>query len=79
MNHLASAAKIPLQYITGVANHGRPILARHLTSLRPRLQVLARNPYDTNSFLSLHEAILESDRVKLTPFIPSLHAKDYAE
>jgi RimJ/RimL family protein N-acetyltransferase len=29
--------------------------------------------------MPLHEATLESDRVKLTPFIPSLHAKEYAE
>jgi RimJ/RimL family protein N-acetyltransferase len=27
----------------------------------------------------LHQATLESERVKLTPFIPSLHAKKYAE
>jgi RimJ/RimL family protein N-acetyltransferase len=29
--------------------------------------------------MPLHEATLESERVKLTPFIPSLHAKAYAE
>ncbi|KAI0298213.1 hypothetical protein BC826DRAFT_119893 [Russula brevipes] len=29
--------------------------------------------------MPLHEATLESDRVKLTPFIPSLHAKEYAD
>jgi RimJ/RimL family protein N-acetyltransferase len=29
--------------------------------------------------MPLHEATLESDRVKLTPFIPSLHAREYTE
>lgn len=37
------------------------------------------DPYDINWCLPLHETTLESDRVKLTPFIPSLHAKEYAE
>jgi hypothetical protein len=29
--------------------------------------------------MPLHEATLESDRVKLTPFIPSLYARPYAD
>ena len=37
------------------------------------------DPYDINWTMPLHEATLESERVKLTPFIPSLHAKKYAE
>jgi len=37
------------------------------------------DPYDINWVMPLHEATLESDRIKLTPFIPSLHAKEYAE
>jgi RimJ/RimL family protein N-acetyltransferase len=37
------------------------------------------DPYDINWIMPLHEASLESDRVKLTPFIPSRHAKEYAE
>jgi len=37
------------------------------------------DPYDINWIMPLHEATLESERVKLTPFIPSLHAKKYAE
>jgi len=37
------------------------------------------DPYDINWIMPLHEASLESDRVKLTPFIPSLHAREYAE
>jgi len=37
------------------------------------------DPHDINWIMPLHEATLESDRVKLTPFIPSLHAKDYAK
>lgn len=37
------------------------------------------DPYDINWVMPLHEATLESDRVKLTPFIPSLHAREYAE
>ena len=37
------------------------------------------DPYDINWIMPLHEATLESERVKLTPFIPSLHAKVYAE
>jgi RimJ/RimL family protein N-acetyltransferase len=37
------------------------------------------DPYDINWMLPLHEATLESDRVKLTPFIPSLHARPYAD
>ena len=35
--------------------------------------------YDINWMMPLHEATLESDRVKLTPFIPSLHAQAYAD
>ena len=37
------------------------------------------DPYDINWVMPLHEATLESDRIKLTPFVPSLHAKEYAE
>ena len=37
------------------------------------------DPYDINWIMPLHEATLESERIKLTPFIPSLHAKEYAE
>jgi RimJ/RimL family protein N-acetyltransferase len=37
------------------------------------------DPYDINWIMPLHKPTLESDRVKLTPFIPSLHAKEYAE
>lgn len=35
-------------------------------------------PYDINWIAPIHEATLESERVKLTPFIPSLHAPAYA-
>ncbi len=37
------------------------------------------DPYDINWVMPLLEATLESDRVKLTPFIPSLHARAYAD
>jgi RimJ/RimL family protein N-acetyltransferase len=37
------------------------------------------DPYDINWMVPLHEATLESDRVKLTPFIPSVHARAYAD
>jgi hypothetical protein len=37
------------------------------------------DPYDINWIMPLHEQTLESDRVKLTPFIPSLYAREYAE
>ncbi|KAI0270163.1 acyl-CoA N-acyltransferase [Russula aff. rugulosa BPL654] len=37
------------------------------------------DPYDINWMMPLHETALESDRVKLTPFIPSLYARPYAE
>jgi RimJ/RimL family protein N-acetyltransferase len=40
------------------------------------------DPYDINWIMPLgplHQATLESERVKLTPFVPSLHAKKYAE
>jgi RimJ/RimL family protein N-acetyltransferase len=37
------------------------------------------DPHDINWIMPLHEATLESDCVKLTPFIPSLHAKEYAK
>jgi len=36
------------------------------------------DPYDINWAFPLHEEALESERVKLTPFIPSLHAREYA-
>ena len=37
------------------------------------------DPYDINWIAPLHEATLESDRVKLTPFIPSLYAQTYVD
>ena len=37
------------------------------------------DPYDINWIMPLHEMTLESERIKLTPFIPSLHATKYAE
>jgi RimJ/RimL family protein N-acetyltransferase len=37
------------------------------------------DPYDINWIMPLYEATLESDRVKLTPFIPSTHARAYAD
>jgi RimJ/RimL family protein N-acetyltransferase len=37
------------------------------------------DPYDINWMMPLHDATLESDRVKLTPFIPSLYAQGYAD
>jgi len=36
------------------------------------------DPYDINWAFPLYEETLESERVKLTPFIPSLHAQGYA-
>ena len=35
------------------------------------------DPYDINFSLPIHEASLESDRIKLTPFIPALHVREY--
>ena len=37
------------------------------------------DPYDINWMMPLHETTLESDRVKLTPFVPSLYARAYAD
>ncbi|KAH9954593.1 acyl-CoA N-acyltransferase [Russula dissimulans] len=37
------------------------------------------DPYDINWIMPLHKTTLESERIKLTPFIPALHAKEYAE
>lgn len=37
------------------------------------------DPYDINWMMPLHETTLESDRVKVTPFIPSLYARSYAD
>ncbi|KAH9954594.1 acyl-CoA N-acyltransferase [Russula dissimulans] len=37
------------------------------------------DPYDINWIMPLHKTTLESERVKLTPFIPALHANEYAE
>ena len=39
---------------------------------------LGPDPYDINWAFPLYEETLESERVKLTPFIPSLHAQEYA-
>ncbi|KAF8260135.1 hypothetical protein EI94DRAFT_1749461 [Lactarius quietus] len=36
------------------------------------------DPYDINWAFPLYEEALESERVKLTPFIPSVHAYEYA-
>ncbi|KAH8996782.1 acyl-CoA N-acyltransferase [Lactarius akahatsu] len=35
------------------------------------------DPYDVNFSLPIDESSLESDRIKLTPFIPALHAQEY--
>lgn len=35
------------------------------------------DPYNTNFAFQLHEATLQSARVRLTPFIPSLHAQPF--
>jgi RimJ/RimL family protein N-acetyltransferase len=35
------------------------------------------DPYDINFSFPIDEPSLESDRIKLTPFIPSLHAREY--
>ncbi|KAH9954578.1 acyl-CoA N-acyltransferase [Russula dissimulans] len=37
------------------------------------------DPYDINWIMPLHQTTLESERIKVTPFIPALHAKEYAE
>ena len=37
------------------------------------------DPYDINWIMPLHQTTLESERVKVTPFIPSLHTQEYAE
>lgn len=34
-------------------------------------------PYDTNFVFPVHPSVLENDRIKLTPFIPRVHAKAY--
>ena len=36
------------------------------------------DPYDINWAFPLHEEALQTERVKLTPFVPSLHAVEYA-
>jgi RimJ/RimL family protein N-acetyltransferase len=51
--------------------------ARDLPALLP--DYYGPDPYDINWTVPLHEATLESERVKLTPFIPTLHAREYAE
>ncbi|KAH9989526.1 acyl-CoA N-acyltransferase [Russula vinacea] len=37
------------------------------------------DPYDINWMMPLYDDTLESDRIKLTPFIPSLYARGYAD
>ncbi|KAH9986985.1 hypothetical protein BJV74DRAFT_842926 [Russula compacta] len=79
MPHLASAAKTAsLLFLTWYIL----ILTGHLRSPLPAcefwLQTLS-GPLEINTFLPLHETTPESDRVKLTPYILSLHAKEYAE
>src|SRR6266404_6926119 len=49
-------------------------------SERPTLppRYFGPDPYDINWVFPLYEETLESERIKLTPFIPSLHAEEYA-
>ena len=66
------------------AYHSRGVMAYTNSYKAPDVPVLlpgcyGPDPYDVNWIMPLHEATLESDRIKLTPFIPSLHAKGYAE
>ncbi|KAI0261287.1 acyl-CoA N-acyltransferase [Gloeopeniophorella convolvens] len=40
-------------------------------------EYLGPDPYDINFSLPIDERYLETERVKLTPFIPAIHAKEY--
>jgi len=66
------------------AHYSRGIMAYTNSYKAPDVPTLlpgyyGSDPYDINWIMPLHETTLESDRIKLTPFIPSLHAKAYAE
>ena len=41
-------------------------------------QTLLPDSYDINLAFPLYEEALESERVRLTPFVPSLYAHEYA-
>ncbi|RPD55249.1 acyl-CoA N-acyltransferase [Lentinus tigrinus ALCF2SS1-7] len=43
----------------------------------PEAELYGPTPYDINFAYPLHEETLQSDRVKLVPFIPSVHAETY--
>ncbi|KAI0262256.1 hypothetical protein BC834DRAFT_892665, partial [Gloeopeniophorella convolvens] len=40
-------------------------------------EYLGPDPYDINFSLPIDERHLETERVKLTPFNPAIHAKEY--
>ncbi|KAI0700232.1 acyl-CoA N-acyltransferase [Cerioporus squamosus] len=43
----------------------------------PEAELYGPSPYDLNFAYPLHEETLQSDRLKLVPFIPSVHAETY--
>ncbi|KAI0738251.1 acyl-CoA N-acyltransferase [Daedaleopsis nitida] len=52
---------------------GNPFIPRIL----PDSELYGPSPYDINFSYPIHKQTLESDRLKLTPFIPSVHVETY--
>ena len=43
----------------------------------PDSELYGPTPYDINFAYPIHEDTLQSDRLKLVPFVPSVHAESY--
>ena len=60
-----------------VNNYVSPIVSDSLSSLLPEDQSWGPEPYDVNFAFPLYLDTLESERIRLAPFIPRLHAHEY--
>ncbi|RDX44508.1 acyl-CoA N-acyltransferase [Lentinus brumalis] len=52
-------------------------LTPQFTQVLPEAELYGPTPYDINFAYPLHEETLQSKRIKLVPFIPSVHAETY--
>ena len=50
-----------------------------ISDVLPESELYGPTPYDLNFIFPIHQESLESERVKLVPFIPSIHGKHYWE
>ena len=58
-------------------NNYQPPSTPRLGDVLPEAELYGPKPYDINFAYPLHQETLENSRIKLVPFIPSVHAETY--